>query len=396
MKNTDNNSRIVYINTYKNIKSPQVLDKIDIYTYLHEISNPDKIIQEKIEEARSFYKEGDEDQYDAIKLKLPCYTLNFGFDKYKNNSNIIGSTGLIYIDVDDETSIDLTNQLIFASWKSVSNNGRGVLVKIDGLDLNNFKYNYNIISEELGVKSDKRASKPTQFTIQSYDSNLYINEDAISYKALEVKEKVPTSILIKEEKKGSTEVGIKPLIRYDTINDYDFKDESYIYFPEEKEFIAELYVSKTIEDGARNSKLYAIGIQFRALNPHLPSKYIEKYLQTINIHHCKPPLKKGEILSIVRSIMSVEEPKPSYNKERRILFNPELKLSRIEKVKIINPLLGLKRSEETYQELKEHVKNWDYQELGKVTEKKLIKLSGRSKNTVRKYYSKIRKDLELH
>lgn len=395
MKRKFKKDQVAHINSYKNIKSPQVIDNIDLYTYLHNLSNTDKFIRKKIEEARYFYEKGYKTQYDAIKCQLPCYTLNFGFDEYKKNTNIIGATGLIYIDMDNETNIDLTNKLIFASWRSLSNNGRGILVQIDGLDLNNFQYNYNIIAEQLGIKADNGARKATQYTIQSHDSNLYINEDSIRHVALEVKKKIPTSFALKKEKKDSNEMGIKSSFRFNNISDYDFNDELYIYFPNDKEDIAEVYVPQRIEEGQRNSKLYAIGLQYRALNPDILSANIERFLHSVNIHNCKPPLREHELSSIIKSIMNVESPKPFYNRKRRIIFNPDIKLSRKEIMTITNGFTGAKKSERVYNELKEHVKSWNYDELGKVTGKKLIKQSGRDKKTVWKYYRQLKNDPEL-
>ncbi len=396
MENTyNNNSKIVYINTFKNIKSPQVIDEIDTYTYLNNLTNIDAKTYDKIKEARYFYQQGEKEKYNKIKHKLPCYTLNFGFDKYKLNDNIIGSTGFIYIDVDNETNIDLNNELVFASWKSLSNNGRGILVKVEGLYLNNFQYNYNLIAGKLGVKADKGASKATQYTIQSYDENLYLNEDSITFKALEVNKKVPTSIPLKKENKDSTELGIKSSIRFNTISDYDFKSKPYLYFPEDKEAIAEIYIPRRIEKGDRNTKLYAIGMNIRGINPYINTKSIEGFIYSINLNHCKPPLKDNEVSSIIRSIMRVENPTPFYNKERRIIFNPDFKFSTTEKRTIINKLLGEKRRKKTYEELKECINNWDFEHYGKITIKKIAKVSKRNKKTVAKYYSKLRNDKTL-
>jgi hypothetical protein len=393
--NNNNNSSIVNINRYKNIKSPQVLEELDIYTYLQNISNPDIAIQEMIEKARCFYKEENKEQYDKIKSLLPCYTLNFGFDQYKQNSNIIGSTGLIYIDLDNETNITMSNKLIFASWMSLSNNGRGILVKIEGLNLRNFQYNYNIIAKELGIVADKGASKATQYTIQSYDSELYINDDSITYVASEPTEKVPTTVLLKKRGKDSDEMGIILPIRFNTVSDYDFNSNTYIFFPDDKESIAEVYVSKRIEDGSRNNKLYSIGLQFRGINPTLPTCDLKRFLRAINRDHFKPPLKEKEFIIIFNNIMSVKDLQPNLNKERRILFNPKIKLTHKEKMTIMNPLTGKIKRGKTYQQLKEFVKNWNYEDYGKITIKKLTEVSKRSKNTVAEYYKQLRKDPEL-
>ena len=38
------------------------------------------------------------------------------------------------------------------SWKSLSNNGRGILVKVNGLTVDNFKSSYLSIAKELNIE----------------------------------------------------------------------------------------------------------------------------------------------------------------------------------------------------------------------------------------------------
>lgn len=390
------NTTYNYINTFSNIKTPNVRNKIDIYTFIDSISNcNDDQILLNIEKARYYHQKGNKTRYDEIKEQIPCFTLNFEFDKYKKNDNIIGSTGFIYIDVDKNTNIDLSNEMIFASWRSLSNTGRGILVKADGINPINFRYNYMSVSEKLGLKTDKHANKASQYTIHSYDPELYINEDSIIYNAVEEIEKLPTSLLLKEEKKVNTEMGKKREVRYNNTSDYDFKNKPYIYFPDNKEKIAEVFVPWLISEGSRNSILFFYGLQLRKLNPWVTPKVIENHLDSINIKRCVPPLDIMEIKKIRNNIMKSDISKLDYNKERRIIFNPEFELSRKEKLTIVNQKTGDQKRKKTYNELKELVLRWDFHKYGKITGIKLKAVSGKNKKTVYKYLKELKNDPDI-
>lgn len=190
-------------------------------------------------------------------------------------------------------------------------------------------------------------------------------------------------------------MGIILPIRFNTVSDYDFNSNTYIFFPDDKESIAEVYVSKRIEDGSRNNKLYSIGLQFRGINPTLPTCDLKRFLRAINRDHFKPPLKEKEFIIIFNNIMSVKDPQPNLNKERRILFNPKIKLTHKEKMGILNPRTGKIRRGKTYEGLKEFVKNWNYEDYGKITIKKLTIVSKRNKKTVAEYYKQLRSDPDL-
>ena len=119
------------ISCFNHIKDPLVAKEVDIYEFIEQIKYPNKKVLDLIIEARTYYKKKS-DLYSNIKKRLPCFTLNFSFNNKKSNANIKEPTGFIYLDLDNETGIDLTNELIFISWKSLSNNGRGIFVHDNG------------------------------------------------------------------------------------------------------------------------------------------------------------------------------------------------------------------------------------------------------------------------
>ncbi|WP_157503409.1 hypothetical protein [Flavobacterium gilvum] len=190
--------------------SPPPLDNTTKFVYhsFGKSSTIDKLLT--LDEILSIIKNGDKNlsdllfirklgknhpKYIDLKITLPTVRFNFSFKHKVSNENIIGSTGYIYIDVDNNDNINLSNPLIVAAWKSLSNTGYGILVRVNGLTTDNFYDSYDAISKELGLSSDVGARKPTQPNILSYDPNIYINYDYIVFEAIE---KV-SSVLYKED-----------------------------------------------------------------------------------------------------------------------------------------------------------------------------------------------------
>ncbi len=390
------------ISCFDNVFSPTVKKEIDIYEYIEQIKRPEQSILEMIDKARQFHGKS-KSNYKYIKDNLPCFTLNFSFNKRKTNTNIKAPTGFIYLDLDNETDIDLTNELIFVSWKSLSNTGRGILVKANGLTITNFKSTYLSIAKELNIKADKNASKPTQYCIHSYDKDIYVNDNSITWECKEDIFNNPpiSSISLNRKRKDSTAVGENRL-RLDNITDYDFKGKDYIFFEDEKEMIAKVYISERIEKGSRNNIFSIITHQIKSLNMLLPFEDFNRFMKYVNAKSCKPPLKEDEVNRIINKTFYKENILPILNEERRFIFNPKSRLSSKEKRSIYAPLLGIMKSKRTLKEIETTLLNWSIKTQGKVTINSLIKATGKCKNTIEKYYpqfkelrTKINNDLKL-
>lgn len=377
---------------FKNIKSPNTIEQIDIYEFLDMVQYPDKFIKSKILKARELKLHGKEQEYNRVKSSLPCYTLNFSFKGKKSNKNIDKASGFIYLDVDNETDIDLYNPLIFASWLSLSGLGRGVLVKVDGLSIGNFKDTYTEISNELGIKSDIRASKATQYTVSSYDTNIYLNNDSITWKAKTVIKNTPSTVTyLKKKKKVTTEMGVNQEVNYDNFNNIDFCGEEYVVFADEKQMFAKAWIPKTIKKGQRNEVLSTLAYQFRALNFEMKYERFRQFIHNINLSRCEEPLPDYEVDNIVWKIEKTDILQPLLNTPRRVIFNPESNLSAKEKRALTNKITGQNKSKKTIEKLRNFVDNWDYKSLGKITQKKLKKETGMNIKTIEKYYKYIKK-----
>ena len=374
------------ISCFNNIKSPLVAKEVDIYEFIEQVKEPNQSVLDLIIKARTNYGK-DKYLYDKIKEQLPCFTLNFSFDNRKANGNIKAPTGFIYLDLDNKTDIDLANELIFVSWKSLSNNGRGVLVKVEGLTKNNFKNTYLSIAKELNIEADKNANKPSQYCIHSYDKDIYLNNDSITWECKdEIIKNTPTKGILLKGKKDRAKKGVFTKLRFNNIDDYDFKGKDYLYFEDKKEAIAEVFIRKRITKGNRNNVISSIASQIKALNLNIPFDDFRRLLLSVNFDRCKPPLKGYEIDSVIEKVFKNKENKLFFNSEKRFLFNPQSNLTKQEKTKITAPIMGERRSDKTVSEIKEVLNKWDRNKHGKVTINTLITETGKCKNTIEKYY----------
>lgn len=382
------------INLYECVTKPEIIKTESIIKILERIKNPDKQTKQFIEQARYLLSIGDIDSYNHIKRNLPCVTFNFEYEKWKKDKNIVRATGFIYIDVDNSIELDLKHPLIYASWKSLSGKGRGVLVKTRQLNHNNFNYTYNSICSILGIKGDSNARKLSQFTILSYDPDIYINRKSIEWNCAKEFKKSPNSKRIKKKKKVTSKLGENNNLKYDDIHLIDFESADYIFFPQEKGSVSKAWIPEKISNGKRNSTITAIAIQLKALNPEWSSSGFKKFVLKLNSSRCETPLPIKEVLSIVKSVEKMKNITPKPNIERRIIFNPKSKLSKSEKIKISNKLIGEVRQKNTIVELKNAVMNWDFSRQGKITQIKLALQTNKNIKTVERYYAELKPTIQ--
>tara|TARA_R100001369_G_scaffold10176_1_gene23158 strand:+ start:5250 stop:6509 length:1260 start_codon:yes stop_codon:yes gene_type:complete len=389
------NEEASMISCFNSIKDPNVLGEIEICDFIECIKNPDQQTKMLINKARSHKAKGQLEEYDKIKEKLPCFTLNFSFQNRKNNESIKSPTGLIYIDVDNTLDIDFDNDLIFASWKSLSGLGRGILVRVEGLTIENFKSTYLDIAKTINIEADEYAGKATQYNVHSYDEDIYINEESFIWHAIEEIKNTPSALIYKKKKrKDIKKLGVNDKWQYNNISDLDFGDNDFLFFPDKKETIAQAYLPfRKIELGARNHIISVFAYQMRALNPEQPVERFVRYILNVNNARCYEPLGEKEVLAIVSKVLKEENSEPIYNKPRRIIFNPKCKLSKKEKMAICNKHLGLLRIQKTKSEIKECLDKWNFYKMGKVTQKKLAQVTGKNIKTIERYYKDFKNEI---
>ena len=84
------------INLFENLKSPTNPIFITLEEYVDWVKNGKN--QQKVLTGR-LHKKGSI-AYNKAKEASPCVTINFLYNGYKSDDNIISSTGLIYYDID--------------------------------------------------------------------------------------------------------------------------------------------------------------------------------------------------------------------------------------------------------------------------------------------------------
>ena len=376
--------------------SSKVLGTVTPKQYLETIQNGDHNL-ETILKARESYQNYPQ-EYSRIKTQqLPCYTLNFTFKKRRKDRNIEASTGFMYLDLDGTTDIDCTNPLIFATWLSLSGTGRGILVKVEGITPENFKYVYEDVAKELEISADKGAKKPTQLNILSYDPKLYSNLSSYTY---QVKEKKPhySAITLDRDTNGTVQGENLSGLRFDNLDELianvEFHD-NVIHEFEEKIKYADAFLFGEIFDGTRNQRLLSYAYQVKALNPHIEFESLYRLLMQGNIHYCKPPYPDRRIREITEWVMNNDNPKPIINKERRLLFNPDYDLSKKEKRRLTMQWVNTKRKEKSRRKIEQAILDWDFKERGKITQKSISKVTGQNKKTVEKYYPEFKSQIQF-
>lgn len=382
------------VTKYGHAKDIIVQNTVSVDEILKTIKNGNEYLP-TIEEARKIGKGNA--GYDIIKTeKLPTFRFNFFFKDSVSNKNIIAPTGLIYLDADNIDWIPF-NPHIYASWKSLSNSGYSILVKVDGLTQDNFKEVYDELSSIIGIKTDIGARKPVQQTVLSYDSNLYNNPYSLTY-IYSKKEKVSSST-IKEKK----EVGIgmcdtlytkkkSGTIRFNNLNDY-FQDDTpkYIVF-KDKELICNPFIPRTIKEGSRNSTLFFLLSQYALLNPNQGETFLLSIGRTI-LSKMHPPMREQELKSTVRKIHQGREDKIltlHYNEARRVLFNPNLKFTHKEIMQIVNRVTGDNKKEITRAIIYEALESWDSEIDGKLIQVSLAKKAKLGESTIKRYWKEFK------
>lgn len=375
------------INKFLNGKNSNVISTLPINDILTIIKEGDSNLQ-TIQALRSIGKSNS--LFDNIKIsKLPTFRFNFNFNQKANNQSIIRPTGLIYIDVDGSDTI-INNQYVFASWKSISETGFGILVKVDGLTLNNFSETYLEVSKLLGITTDIGAKKATQQTVLSYDPNLYYNEESLTFTVskkvsfVAIKERREECILTNDTffNKDSEK------LRFDNTDEYFNDDTPYIVFTGAKEKICSPFIPKSIEGGNRNSTMFFILSQYALLNESKGEPFLRACANVIN-QHTFPKLVEGEIKGIIESVIKKRAEatlSAHLNKERRLLFNPNVKMDRKEKQRIVCEEIGKIKRSQTENKIYQILENWDFKTDGKITQNKVADKSGKNVITIKRYW----------
>lgn len=384
------------INYYTNIKSPSVVNTITLKDWIDMIKSSD--YSQHINTLRLF--DLSKKEWDNEKPTFPAITINFLYNKYKKDSNIIKSTGYMYIDIDnDEFDILSIQDKVTAYWKSIRGKGWGVVVKVDGITYNNFKFNYTNICNELGLLDyiDINAVKHSQFNILSFDVNAYYNEYGFVFNCIDLID-VPTPYLTTEEE--DIYVGGR-----DKFSNTRFDNTDTIPIPSNKDYVSNWNEGYTIIkcflipsklDDNRYNTLLSFCNNLVYLNPTHSKERIWKFIKGSSYIISKDGIDDKRITSIVNSIFRQKEQGKltpiHYNKVRRIIFRKGLKWTKEEYSIVIGEEMKNMYKIKSSNKLQDIINDWDFNN-GLINHRSIVKFGKMSKTTVQKYYSQYKQQI---
>ena len=390
-------------NRIENIKDRTITGSLEILeAVVNYVKSPNRPEIKHILRARELGKGTDE--YRQIKTdEIPCATINFNHDRYVRSSTITNPTGYMFLDLDDNTMGDVDMNYVAAYWRSLSNHGYSVIVKVSYLSPDNLKQSYLQVGELLDIGYDKAAISKDRLTVLSYDTEAYLNTD---YREVELNQKKKTHF---NTIQNTLSLGYQrngPFLRYDNLDEVVSNLDFEINYDEDGvfDFGAEnkLQYSKShvpfvkIKMGKRNVVLSSIIHQLITLNPNYDKVELESLVHSINYSTLDPPLSSKTVSAKFEYKYKQRNAlKPILNATRRFLYNPEQELTTAQKRGLNAKRMGQDKVRQTKERIREVLLAWDYEQMGKITNNKVAALTGLNIKTVKKYSSSTKNELGI-
>ena len=152
---------------------------------------------------------------------------------------------------------------------------------------------------------------------------------------------------------------------------------------------------KIVESDNRYFTMQKIINQLVALNKDNHRSSVEKTIYTINHKKMLPPVELEEIELMIEDAYSrIENLKPYNQSKRRFIYDESKNFTPTQKRRLVFQKLAKDKSEKTKSELYSVMRDWDFSEYGKMTIKKIRKITGKNVKTIQKYYSDLKKDID--
>jgi len=137
----------------------------------------------------------DKEKAGELKKNLPCICFSGKFGADRKDDQIIEHSGFIVLDFDnvyelrDKQTEIISNKYVFACWVSPSGNGLKALVKI--ADRSKHREHFQAL-QDVFPEIDKSGINPSRVCYESYDPEIYINEEAEVFNKTKKTEKIIT------------------------------------------------------------------------------------------------------------------------------------------------------------------------------------------------------------
>ncbi|HCD9236638.1 TPA: hypothetical protein NEG48_003677 [Elizabethkingia anophelis] len=402
------------INKIESCKKRQITDSFqNIGDLVEFIKSPPPEHIELVNHARTLGR--DSEEYKDIKInRMPAVSVGFNFaNGYIKGDNMFSPTGYLYIDVDEltEEDFEINTTYVCAYWRSLSNTGMSIVVKVEGLTSENLKIATHEVAKRLDIPYDDRAVSIDRLTVLTYDPNAYYNDNT---------EVIPIDMLLPDDTEAIVDsaksthfntinkdnllgyecTGYK--LRFNNLNELlqplniEFDENGFHDLGKDNKLeYAQVFIPfKTFNTGQRESILKSIACQLVALNKNAPKALTLKYLQTVNAKVMRPQLSSTEVSTTLNKVYKKRMDKqPILNASRRFIYDETRELTVTQKRSLNCIKMNKDRADKTKQELLEVMRNWDIIKYGKMTAQKIKEVTGRNKKTIDNYYSYLRKQL---
>ena len=345
-------------------------------------------------------------EYDKDKCsKLPAVCWNGFFEGTRENASFLRPSGFLYIDIDkpDFDPSVLDTDKVFAYYKSISNLGYAVIVKAENITLESYVSTYNHVLEDLKLENDFdiNARKFSQCNVLPYDTELFVNKDSYTYKAILPDTILPPNhtnnniISIINKKDIKTTGGQNKLIFSNLEFEYSF-DGVVVDWSGMEEVCC--YIPFNKNPKVRNSVMLSYCRNLLYLNQWLDKDSCKKILYAVNKKMFLKPLPTDRIPKIVNSLFKqLDSGKltPFVSpKSRKMYFQSDCGLDTLGKRKRVIEELSARKTDLSLQKIESILESWDLDKFGKITMRRMVANNPISKKTVEKYWYLFKKDIE--
>ncbi len=313
---------------------------------IEEIFNRIRTGSDQARRARQeFEKSGKGKEYTRLKNTIPSFHPNL-CKGGRSKESVEELSGLIYIDLDNTKEekellttanwLEIKENLelddtVYSCWFSVSGAGLGALVRVSGLNQENWLTNWyhvsNYFQQLTHREVDSKTKNINRAVFISYDKDIYVNENSRILEAIPTGSEQTISRPVKKGRLSAIEGGdensapfFTPIFNIE-LDPATFFSESFIdlHFAKELEkvkidgvtctydgrghywfhdsfpYVRLMGRNKPIQVGARHTELMKSLCTLCFLNPHwLPDK-LRQWLYTYNSDWCNKPLKSSEL-----------------------------------------------------------------------------------------------------
>ncbi len=354
---------IDYIEGYSN---PRVKKRDTFASVLRVIKGEANPQKREIESLRGYEKGSD--TYNFYKSKLINFVPQASIIDSRSEANIEKLTGFVYFDIDDDKigefklrSFDKSKVVLM----NTSCGGKGISIWIltTGVTKDNFTAAKLFISKELGIEDlvDKRAYDISRSVCNSYDPNAFVNNEPFVFDCSSILPLTKKEVK-KVSKPNQIEIEFNPLdfTRFggSRLNSdrclYVNENEPYRYYPEGVSIVERISRKlNSVKVGTRAVTLYTYLVNNIYLNRVKWDNNQAEFSLLVHAYRYNElfptvSLKESEVQKIVKDLQDKVKNYESLKAiatKKKVIFNPNFRISKEEKQKITNSILHPKKNQ---------------------------------------------------